>query len=87
MSDQCKNCLVRGDYHECIKTKCFHHENWISKQRIKRIKELEETIKAAIRIKDLWTYNEKHVALKYLGEVQAINSMLRSFENVLQVSE
>ena len=41
MTDQCKHCELRGNYNECIKTECFHHENWINKQRIHRIRELE----------------------------------------------
>jgi hypothetical protein len=42
MSDQCKFCDIRGNYEKCIKTECFHHENWINKIRIKKIKELEK---------------------------------------------
>lgn len=29
MSDQCKNCLVRGNINVCLSKPCFHHENWI----------------------------------------------------------
>jgi hypothetical protein len=32
MSDQCQHCTVRGDFDMCLKTECFHHENWISDQ-------------------------------------------------------
>jgi hypothetical protein len=41
MSDQCEKCEVRGNYERCIKTECFHHENWISKQQKERIRILE----------------------------------------------
>jgi hypothetical protein len=41
MSDQCSYCSVKGNYNECVKTECFHHENWINKTRIKRIEALE----------------------------------------------
>ncbi len=82
MSDQCKNCEVRGDYEKCNATECFHHENWINKQRIKRIEELEQLIRAAISIKDLWMIED--VTPEHEGEAQALNSMLRSFEMTLE---
>jgi hypothetical protein len=41
MSDQCKHCIVRGDYDECLKTPCCRHESWIDTVRIERIKNLE----------------------------------------------
>ena len=44
MSDQCQNCTLRGDYETCIKTECFHHENWINKVRINKIKSLERQL-------------------------------------------
>ena len=44
MSDQCVSCLLQGDYYACIQTECFHHENWINKIRIARIKKLEEAL-------------------------------------------
>lgn len=47
MSDQCKNCQVKGDYNECIATECSHHENWINKEQIKRITKLENIAKTA----------------------------------------
>ena len=50
MSDQCKNCTLRGDYEACIKTECFHHENWINVERIKRINNLERQLAEAREI-------------------------------------
>ena len=47
MSDQCKHCQIRGDYAKCIKTECFHHENWINIQRINKIAELEKLLDLA----------------------------------------
>lgn len=47
MSDQCKNCSVRGDYKKCITTECFRHESWIDIQRIKKIAKLENLVKHA----------------------------------------
>ena len=44
MSDPCKNCTARGYYQECIASPCFHHEAWIDKQRIEKIKRLEKLI-------------------------------------------
>ena len=44
MSDQCKHCGYRGNYELCNKTPCFHHENWIDKVRIGKIKNLEKII-------------------------------------------
>lgn len=44
MSDQCGQCLRRNDYRRCIETECSHHENWINRTRIARIKALEEAL-------------------------------------------
>ena len=44
MSDQCAPCDLRNNYRRCVETECFHHDNWISKTRIARIKALEETL-------------------------------------------
>ena len=41
MSDQCKHCLSKGDWDECQKTVCFHHENWGWKQLQAKVKHLE----------------------------------------------
>ena len=46
MSDQCKNCTVRGDYEACIATPCSKHESWIDTTRSERIKELEKQVEA-----------------------------------------
>ena len=62
MSDQCKSCVVRGYYDQCLETPCFHHENWINLERIKRIKNLEGIVikaKSAI-IENLQKYNHKN---------------------------
>jgi hypothetical protein len=45
MSDQCRHCVYYQNYDGCIKADCFHHENWIAIERIKRIKELEDRLK------------------------------------------
>ena len=41
MSDQCKNCVVRGDVEKCMLTICNQHESWVATVRMKRIEELE----------------------------------------------
>ena len=48
MSDQCRNCTLRGDYETCINTECFHHENWINVVRINKIKALERQLEEAL---------------------------------------
>lgn len=44
MTDECKNCLRRGDYDACISTECSQHESWIALQRIRLIKKYEECL-------------------------------------------
>ena len=44
MTDQCKHCTMRGDYKACSGTPCGHHENWINKQRIKRMRKMETAL-------------------------------------------
>jgi hypothetical protein len=44
MSDQCRHCKCYQNYDECVSTPYFHHEDWIDVERIKHIKELEDTI-------------------------------------------
>jgi len=46
MSDQCKNCIVRGDYEKCIATECFKHESWIDMERIAMIENLQKLVTA-----------------------------------------
>jgi len=41
MTDQCKNCTVRGDINACKATDCFHHENWYAVEQQKEIDELK----------------------------------------------
>ena len=40
MPDQCKYCIVRGDYKKCLKTPCSKHESWIDIERMDRIKQM-----------------------------------------------
>lgn len=44
MTDQCKNCALRGDYEECRSAPCFHHENWFQQEQNIRIDELESKL-------------------------------------------
>ncbi len=44
MSDQCQYCTLRGNYERCINTSCSHHESWIDKVRIDKIKNLEKKL-------------------------------------------
>ena len=83
MSDQCKHCQVRGDYNKCMSTECFHHENWINKKRIERIKKLKEAVRAALSIQDLWLYNG-HVSGEHKGEAQALSLMKKKLESCLE---
>jgi len=57
MSDQCKYCVCYQNYDECIKTPCFHHEDWIDVERIKRIKELEDKV---ANMKEALEINKKY---------------------------
>ena len=45
MSDQCENCTLKGYYKKCIETPCMHHQSWIARQHIDRIKKLENSLK------------------------------------------
>jgi len=46
MSDQCKNCTVKGDVKKCLATECHQHENWMAKQQRAKIAELKEVAEA-----------------------------------------
>ena len=46
MTDQCKNCTVRGDLKACLVTECFQHENWYAIEQQKRISLLESQVAA-----------------------------------------
>lgn len=52
------------------------------KAQAARIEALETVIRQALSIKDIWTYGE--VAPEYEGEAEALNKMMRSFEDVLK---
>ena len=55
MSDQCKNCTVRGDLKACKSTPCFHHENWYAIQLESKIEELtKENERLKAEIEDPW---------------------------------
>ena len=47
MSDQCSNCMMRGDYEQCQKTTCGHHDNWISLEHLKLITALRQQLTEA----------------------------------------
>lgn len=49
-----------------------------------RIKELENVIKRALRIKDIWLIDEKHVKPEHEGEADALAKMHMSFEVILE---
>ena len=40
MTDQCKHCIVRGDYKKCLETPCSKHESWIDIERMDRMKKM-----------------------------------------------
>ena len=50
MTDQCKNCSLKGDIKKCLASDCFQHENWYAKEQQKRIEELEEIVNAVAHI-------------------------------------
>ena len=52
MTDECKNCTVRGDYDECLKTKCNLHDSWFAKECLKQSRELETGLQFYIRALD-----------------------------------
>ena len=35
--DQCKNCVVRGDLEECVKTTCSQHKSWFAVEIMKAL--------------------------------------------------
>lgn len=39
MSDQCKNCTMRGSLYICLQTDCSQHDSWMTKQLKKKIEE------------------------------------------------
>jgi len=41
MTDECKNCSVRGDLKKCMETKCGIHESWFVNALLKKIEKLE----------------------------------------------
>ena len=41
MTDQCKNCELRGDIKKCLAADCFHHENWYARVQQERIDKLK----------------------------------------------
>jgi len=43
--DECNNCSVKGNYEKCLSTECCIHDNWFSKQNIKKIKETEDKLR------------------------------------------
>lgn len=44
MTDQCKNCELKGDIKKCLDADCFQHENWYAKEQTKRIEKLEKLV-------------------------------------------
>ena len=78
MSDQCKNCQVRGDYEKCIETPCFRHESWIDLQRIEKTKELEKEVK---RLKvTMLIYAREEIDVNFYSDDEDINSDDKALE-------
>ena len=50
MSDQCKMCVLRGNWEKCHDTECHRHENWIDIEREKRISQLEKQRDEALKL-------------------------------------
>jgi len=71
---------MRGDYERCIKTECYHHENWINKQRIDKIQSLEvkydEAFQLLIKCRD-----EIFEAKRNLKLFNAVNDFLESVKS------
>lgn len=78
MSDQCSNCVNRGDFSNCMSEPCFHHENWVFKQiskdrdtykaEVERLRSIIYTLKkeCELEAKFLRSINEKQSdGLKY----------------------
>lgn len=53
MIDQCKNCLVRGEYTRCLEARCMHRETWIHKTLLARIVQLEEVLQIIANLPDV----------------------------------
>jgi hypothetical protein len=45
MADQCKHCVVRGDYKLCIVTECNKHNDWIVESLQAKLAQAEAIIK------------------------------------------
>ena len=67
MSDQCKNCVARGDYKLCVTLECWHHENWINKSRVARIKALENVLQIIIDLPGERLDEAENYALSVIG--------------------
>ena len=42
MSDQCKNCTLRGDLTQCMLTDCTQHDSWMVKQLERQLEEVQK---------------------------------------------
>ena len=45
MSDQCKNCVSRGNVKKCQLTHCYQHESWMVNKLHVKIRDLESQVR------------------------------------------
>lgn len=60
MTDQCKNCTVRGDIKTCLQTSCFHHENWIAEQHRERMITVRDALQLVVGYLDTNDAHQRH---------------------------
>ncbi len=78
MSDQCKQCDLRGDYDKCIITECFRHESWIDIQRIEKINKLQAEVKKLKEDKEQYRKSTLMCAQEGLAMCDEINAFKES---------
>ena len=52
--DQCKYCILKGDFKECVKQDCGHHDTWYAKQ-------LKSKLEAVEKERDHWKANHDNI--------------------------
>jgi len=77
MTDQCNNCLLKGDLESCQADGCFHHENWYARQMQARAKELEAA-NAALTADTLSMAAEVMIMREQIEELTRINEELQA---------
>ena len=49
ISDECRNCSVRGDLDKCRLTPCVYHNTWIVKELESRLSAMQEVVDKAVK--------------------------------------